>query len=150
VPSGISVITVGSTVQINRSRLSSVYLNYLSRISGHAASWCQNNLQHFTLLSEVGFSEGRRTCNISQYVTLLQLHSNLACCIELCKGSKSTWSGSQANQGVNRAEPFLYPGHFTRQGYVRFGHRLTSWYYPQQLSCGAGMFVVLWQCLLHA
>jgi hypothetical protein len=37
-------ITVGSAVQIKRSRLSSVYLNYLSRIPGHAASWCQNNL----------------------------------------------------------------------------------------------------------
>jgi hypothetical protein len=45
-PSGIiviSVITVGNAVQIKRSRLSSVYLNYVSRIPGHAASWCQNN-----------------------------------------------------------------------------------------------------------
>jgi hypothetical protein len=32
------VITVGNAVQINHSRLSSVYLNYLSRIPGHAAS----------------------------------------------------------------------------------------------------------------
>jgi hypothetical protein len=48
VPSGIiviSVITVGNAVQINRSCLRSVYFNYLSRITGHAASWCQNNLQ---------------------------------------------------------------------------------------------------------
>jgi hypothetical protein len=48
----ISVITVGNAVQINRSRLSSVYLNYLSRIPGHAASWCQNNLRHCTLVPE--------------------------------------------------------------------------------------------------
>jgi hypothetical protein len=43
VPSGvivISVITVGNAVQIKRSCLSSVYLNYLSRIPGHAASRC--------------------------------------------------------------------------------------------------------------
>jgi hypothetical protein len=40
-------------------RLSSVYFKYLSRIPGHVTSWCQNNLQHFTLVSEVGFSEGR-------------------------------------------------------------------------------------------
>jgi hypothetical protein len=45
VPSGIIVITVGNAVQIKRSCLSSVYFNYLSRIPGHAASWCQNNLQ---------------------------------------------------------------------------------------------------------
>jgi hypothetical protein len=58
VPSGIivvCVITVGSAVQIKRSRLSSVYSNYLSRRPGHAASWCQKNLQHCTLVSEVGY-----------------------------------------------------------------------------------------------
>jgi hypothetical protein len=57
----LSVITVGSAVQIKHRRLSSVYLNYLSQIPGHAASWCQKNPQHFTLVSEVGFSEGRNT-----------------------------------------------------------------------------------------
>jgi hypothetical protein len=49
VPSGIiviSVITVGNAVQIKRSCLRSVYFNYLSRITGHAASWCQNNPKH--------------------------------------------------------------------------------------------------------
>jgi hypothetical protein len=54
VPSGIiviCVITVGSAVQIKRSRLSNVYSNYLSRIPGHAESWCQNNVQHVTICS---------------------------------------------------------------------------------------------------
>jgi hypothetical protein len=49
----LSVITVGSAVQIKRSRLSSVYLNYLSRIPGHAASWCQNYQQLCTIFSMV-------------------------------------------------------------------------------------------------
>jgi hypothetical protein len=47
----LSVITVGSAVQIKRSRLSSVYFNYLSRIPGQAASW-----------------RSRRTRNTSQYI----------------------------------------------------------------------------------
>jgi hypothetical protein len=37
-------IICAQKIEINRSRLSSVYFNYLSRIPGHAASWCQNNL----------------------------------------------------------------------------------------------------------
>jgi hypothetical protein len=52
VPSGIiviSVITVGSAVQIKRSRLSSVYFNYLTGIPGHVTSWCHKELLHVTL-----------------------------------------------------------------------------------------------------
>jgi ABC-type cobalamin transport system permease subunit len=43
VPRLLSVIAVGSAVQIKRSRLSSLYFNYLSRIPGHSACLCQNN-----------------------------------------------------------------------------------------------------------
>jgi hypothetical protein len=63
----ISVITVGNAVQIKRSRLSSVYFNYLSRIPGHAASRCAGPATWCNIIYEDNHCLFRKLYEIHKY-----------------------------------------------------------------------------------